>query len=848
MTINNNDIQIIEERLQSFWDTFEGQTLKKVLEEQTKTIQELETKLEKKIEESNSEKEKTIENLKKTIEELKSKKEEEWLKFLQKVFGEAIKDGKFVGSVARSTEPTEPQTYLLTDLIDETELKKIIESEEKRWKMKKKEPLTSKFLNEFLGVEPDPDPEKNEEDLNEWLKERGGFEVPREIAEKEEKLSKAEKGTYQLPYFYEMNDNFDPAKPTFCSNEFTLETMLDKNGEPIVKNGREVKERVLPKLYLSEDDRRNKKINSKAIQGNLAFGTGVGKTTKIINCLVRGGERNVILVAPNSALVSGAYNDHIDWLQDWKCVYCGKKHGEYKVSINKIVEGEDGEFGNGLSILEPRILVGYLDRTLVDNVEMNKRKITSLTEEKLKEYKEKISQIKSKETKEYLENSIIVFDEAHVGHPSYKQLIKKAILSGYKVIKMSATFEGRGFSLTSSYQITTKYMKGFTKDMDEKFAKTKTLLFLKSTEDRFEKRNQTSFNGLTKKQKEMLENSGIASVILNKNYESSAVGISEGLDEGSLIIVNPDYEMGYTFDVGIVISKNELELSRLLPTWTYDTPKTYNLPFASMQQQRGRVGRIGEGTAIFLSKKTEEKEIEDDAASAYVRILLTEKEYEDELEDLRNDKKLKDLLKHDLQRMKEAVAFPDHFGKEPEEILIGWNTKITDYTVFLDNLPTGKQVDESLWDRHLGKKKEVKIDEVSAKEILKLMIANYLKKQKDFPRKVNIEFDNDLIKLTKLKKEEVHEVLNTIINDKLKEFFKKFNKEYDSNLWSFKSQEVRDKIADFHLLKKDVDITIDYDVIIKPAKKNSKGDVKVPAQTASRLKIFYEAKEAEVEM
>ena len=43
--INNDTIQIIEERLQNFWDTYEGEILKKALDEQTKKIKELEKQL-----------------------------------------------------------------------------------------------------------------------------------------------------------------------------------------------------------------------------------------------------------------------------------------------------------------------------------------------------------------------------------------------------------------------------------------------------------------------------------------------------------------------------------------------------------------------------------------------------------------------------------------------------------------------------------------------------------------------------------------------------------------------------------------------------------------------------------
>ncbi|CAG8704258.1 4659_t:CDS:2, partial [Cetraspora pellucida] len=320
------------------------------------------------------------------------------------------------------------------------------------------------------------------------------------------------------------------------------------------------------------------------------------------------------------------------------------EHGEYKVEINKLVENEDGSFGKGLSILEQKDLIGYLVRAKVNTRGMSRK---NASQEQKDEYKRKVDQIKSKETAEYLKNSIIVFDEAHFNEPRYQTLIKKTILAGYNVIKMSATFEGQPFSTTSSYDIKTKYMKGFASKMDVEFAKNKTLLFLKSTDDKFKKSDQILFKGLTKEQKELLEQSGIPYVILDKNYESSAVGISEGMPDGSLIIVNGDYEMGFTFDVGIMITTGEVEFSRLLPR---------------------RVGRIKKGTSIFLSLDTSEGKVEDDAASVLVRMLLTDLKDRDDL-DIFDNNTYAGLFRRDIERMKEAVAFPDHFGKEPEEIM-----------------------------------------------------------------------------------------------------------------------------------------------------------------------------------
>jgi hypothetical protein len=49
---------------------------------------------------------------------------------------------------------------------------------------------------------------------------------------------------------------------------------------------------------------------NKGMAGHLAIGTGVGKTTKLINCLVSGGKRHIILVCPTVGLMESAFKHH----------------------------------------------------------------------------------------------------------------------------------------------------------------------------------------------------------------------------------------------------------------------------------------------------------------------------------------------------------------------------------------------------------------------------------------------------------------------------------------------------------------------------------------------------------
>jgi reverse gyrase len=49
-----------------------------------------------------------------------------------------------------------------------------------------------------------------------------------------------------------------------------------------------------------------------AIQGALAIGTGVGKTTHTVSCLCKGKKQNIILVVPTQELVYSAERHHSD--------------------------------------------------------------------------------------------------------------------------------------------------------------------------------------------------------------------------------------------------------------------------------------------------------------------------------------------------------------------------------------------------------------------------------------------------------------------------------------------------------------------------------------------------------
>ncbi|CAG8647624.1 587_t:CDS:2, partial [Scutellospora calospora] len=177
-----------------------------------------------------------------------------------------------------------------------------------------------------------------------------------------------------------------------------------------------------------------------------------------------------------------------------------------------LVQDKDGNFVDGVSIMEPGVLAGYLTRALLTDADINNMKLT-INEGKNEKYNKKADQIKHKETLNYLKKAIIVFDEAHYSFdPAYQKLIERAILLGHDVIKMSATFEGMPFSTTSSYNI----------DTPKRILNSRNVVQM--------------VGGLTEEQKNLLKNSKIPYVILDKNYESAAKGIVDGLPKGSLVI------------------------------------------------------------------------------------------------------------------------------------------------------------------------------------------------------------------------------------------------------------------------------------------------------------------------
>jgi hypothetical protein len=254
-----------------------------------------------------------------------------------------------------------------------------------------------------------------------------------------------------------------------------------------------------------------------------------------------------------------------------------------------------------------------------------------------------ITQIKKKLIDK--ENTAIIFDEAHCASAFYRELIRQTIFLGYKVIKMSATFEGIPFSITSTYPISSKYMNFISEKMNPRLTAGRTLIFLKNT-------------SLSDRQKEILDKGKICYVILDKSCAAIAEEVVKCMPPGSLVIVGPDYEMGFSFDIDNVISTNEIEIPD-----SSGNLITQRLPLASFIQQRGRVGRKKSGTWITLSKEIKEIGVIEDINSMLVRACLSG--------DTRDLVKKGYTSLKDINFIRGIFSLPKNFGLYPEEILKG---------------------------------------------------------------------------------------------------------------------------------------------------------------------------------
>ncbi|CAG8437966.1 8414_t:CDS:10 [Ambispora leptoticha] len=534
-------------------------------------------------------------------------------------------------------------------------------------------PLTASILNELLEDFLDKSAQKEDLDGREIkiaeVKEVNGKEQftgqrikteidGKTVIEKEEKWSKVERLDLTGTYLLP----FVYSLINFDPDQATYAT-LDKNGE-IDKSG----SGVLPIL------------------------TGGGKTTKTMGCLVRGGEKtknetdlvkkgsNVVLICPNEALAADA---------------------------------------------EAEKLLGYIARSTVipDN---------------LKEPNSSTKYVKDAEMKKKViakDETIIVFDEAHFNDAKYQELQKRLVKEDYKVIIMSATFPKKKFSITMSHprevllvpQFEPEYLKdkdGSILTMKDSEVDPKTgniVTVLDPATGKKDKKVQLLYNGLTAKQKKLLDDNDIAYVSFDRTNQGAVTGITQGMPNGSIFFANPNHEMGFSPHIHNVICTGRSQLISL----------------ASMVQQIGRVARLFPGSAYLLTKDLYDV----DAETGKVKVLKPAKDlaYKFVTAALSGAKADLDYLgtqganmSSDPNFLRAALGLGYKFGLKPEEILVGTGGIKPFYPVF-GVKPTPPVVDEEVVPKQGGKKGETEkvIDEEAVKEVIKVLNAFVDKRRKE---------------------------------------------------------------------------------------------------------------------
>jgi hypothetical protein len=305
---------------------------------------------------------------------------------------------------------------------------------------------------------------------------------------------------------------------------------------------------------------------------------------------------------------------------------------------------------------------------------------------------------------------------------------------GYKNIQMSATFNGMPFSMSSTYPKDIIYMEGISSRMNRELAEKKILMFLKNLNISSEEAK--IFEG----EKEI--ESGILYVPCDENYESSFEVITKGIPKGSLVLVDERYERGFAPDSDIVILTCEKEKSELGSGWVYNEKITTSITKASFVQGACRVGRTKYGKAIILSKNL----LEIKGRKTGMSSLMIESALSGDTDKLVKKGRYSDLK--DINFIRGAISLKDYFGEKPPVILIGLNGTTAHPKFGRKPAPTRQDpknklkllpIDENLWWEHENpnETKPTTIDEGRAKELLKLIINTYIKKEKNFPKKIN---------------------------------------------------------------------------------------------------------------
>ncbi|CAI2161421.1 10344_t:CDS:10 [Funneliformis geosporum] len=696
-------------------------------------------------------------------------------KFLRELDAEQVNIDKTFQELKRELLPANKDQQI-TDIdggLDKVELDGILaKMKDKAWDATNYEQANTKIINAFLkadlGIK-----EMNEKDLDEpneklygknddgdpqsWLMSKGGYELPDDIVKFEEKLPTEKRGSSLLKYFYEKstdrkNRPFDPQKyihePDAAQNFF-----LVKSKEIDVIGG------------------------DKGTQGHLAVAAGGGKTTKTMNCMVNGGKEHVILICPTPTLVERTLKEATqqeidDGYAEDQPVEIYESHGDYPEMWEEMDDKKE------------------------------KKDFQYFLEEIIKEIKSKLV---SKD------DTTIVFDEAHYNIGAYQALQLKMVQAGFKVVRMSATFPGVPFSTTSTYPKKSYYsgeldpkMPGFTMkianekhaqalakfrktdvstikwqdekgqylpvpvSLDERFRFGKTLIFVRDI-------------NITAEQSAVF-GTKYSCVAFTPVYKDFCETVSFGRQPGAVMLGNFEHQMGLTFEIDTVISTGLIEVSNLGKNFEYSEKMTQFNPISSDIQEQGRGGRIQNGLWITLTKECQEIIVEEDIEAAMVKAC--------------------------------GLAHPHRFGKPPAEILIGLKVDKSEK----DRAKRGEPLTKIAWKVEADAKGMFEPDTPKpemrandAKELLKELITNFIAKDKNFPKGLNLKSQSNLIGAVygkaleeekKIGKQEIAEEMKNVLNGAIEKDIKKFIKDkvYDDNYLRSKDPKVIQDIVNLYRL------------------------------------------------
>ncbi|MCE8159193.1 MAG: DEAD/DEAH box helicase family protein [Candidatus Moeniiplasma glomeromycotorum] len=623
--------------------------------------------------------------------------------------------------------------------------------------------------NEALyGVDKDGNPRS-------WLQYQGAFKLPKEMTDEEDALDLKTKGIKLLEHFYKEN-NYDPNKPTFCN-------FVEKDEKKDIP--------VQPKLI---DGKPNPEAGAPIDKsGLLAIATGVGKTTKTINCLVNGGQRNVVLICPTGALCASAADHHAGWLQTWGCVVHKellmkdgkpvmeevenpitkekemvqrfKSHGTYPVKLNDLVyyENNKGEVqgSKGLSVLETWALLSFLTRKLWSTKQKGEKKSgMELVLERIKIMKsDQWIEVEKERVNEKGEKVKVKVKELApgTGKESYTKWVAEAV-SKFIPKGTIIVFDEAHFG-QADYQTLIKQVIFLTKEMGFEVLKM-----------------SATFKGIPFSSTSTFprKNLYMSSIIPKFKLGGEEINLDELLKKNKLWLFLPDAERGLNdaqkkllkdHDIAHVVFNQPFEkfcesisfgmppsslmivdgskemgftpdidivvLANITETSNLKTNWEYSTPNSSWISLASFAQQIGRAARIKNGMAiTVSKELEEFVIKPEVSVYVIQAALSADSGAL---VKMKAAGFNDVNHLRGSIALATEenrkWGLYPAELVVG----ASDGTAAFPKWGKAKQsfrVDRVLMEKHDGIWEAPKLDKKSAKDIMDLMISTYIKQRK----------------------------------------------------------------------------------------------------------------------